>query len=286
MIITNNLSFSYYRKSREVLSNITLNIPSGGIYGLLGPNGAGKSTLFYLLCGLLTPTSGTISVNGHNPRSRAADFLNDIFLVSEEFSLPPVKLEEFVEANAPFYPRFSRDDMVRSLSTFGMTPDVHLAKLSMGQKKRVYMSFALACNTSVLLLDEPTNGLDIPGKRLFRQALIESVGEDRTVIISTHQVHDIEKILDHVIITRDNTVKLDASVADISSKLRFSLTDNRERIANAILSLPAPGGASIIEVATPGDGGETDFSLEMLFELAMEKPEIVDRLFNRPTSNS
>ncbi len=236
MITINNLTFHYGRNTKDVLRNINLNIEEGGIYGLLGPNGAGKSTLLYLLSGLLTPTSGNISVNGLNPRNREVAFLNDIFLVPEEFSLPPVSLESYIEVNAPFYPRFDREAMKRSLEIFGMEGDIHLGRLSMGQKKRVFMSFALACNTSVLLLDEPTNGLDIPGKRLFRQAIIES------------------------------------------------MTDNRAEIDNALLSLPAPGGANIVEIATPGDGGETDINLESLFELAMERPDVIARLFNNPNS--
>ncbi len=284
MITINNLTFHYGRNTKDVLRNINLNIEEGGIYGLLGPNGAGKSTLLYLLSGLLTPTSGNISVNGLNPRNREVAFLNDIFLVPEEFSLPPVSLESYIEVNAPFYPRFDREAMKRSLEIFGMEGDIHLGRLSMGQKKRVFMSFALACNTSVLLLDEPTNGLDIPGKRLFRQAIIESMTDNRAVIISTHQVLDIEKILDHVVITRDSGVKLDGKISEITSKLRFRFTDNRAEIDNALLSLPAPGGANIVEIATPSDGGETDINLESLFELAMERPDVIARLFNNPNS--
>lgn len=284
MIIINNLTFHYGRNTADVLRNINISIGEGGIYGLLGPNGAGKSTLLYLLSGLLTPSSGSITVNGHNPRKREVAFLDDIFLVPEEFTLPSVRLDNFIEVNAPFYPRFDRNSMVRSLEIFGMGSDIHLGRLSMGQKKRVFMSFALACNTSVLLLDEPTNGLDIPGKRLFRQAIIENMSDDRIVIISTHQVLDIEKILDHVIITRDSGVKLDGRISDITAKLRFRFTDNRTEIDNALLSLPAPGGANIVEIATPGDRGETDLNLESLFELTMERPDVIEQLFNKPQS--
>ena len=284
MITINNLTFHYGRFTKEVLRDINLTIGEGGIYGLLGPNGAGKSTLLYLLSGLLTPSSGSITVNGHNPRNREVSFLDDIFLVPEEFTLPSVTLDSFIEVNAPFYPKFDKNAMLRSLEIFGMGSDIHLGRLSMGQKKRVFMSFALACNTSILLLDEPTNGLDIPGKRLFRQAIIENMSDDRIIVISTHQVLDIEKILDHVIITRDSGVKLDERISDITARLRFRFTDNRQEIDSALMSLPAPGGANIVEIAAPGDRGETDLNLESLFELTMERPDVIEQLFNKPQS--
>ena len=160
------------------------------------------------------------------------------------------------------------DDLTRHLSTFEMTTDMDLGKLSMGQKKRVFISFALACNTSLLILDEPTNGLDIPGKRLFRKAVLNGMTDDRTVIISTHQVYDVEKILDHVIITDSNGVMLDASMMEITDRWRFLFTTDRERASHALISLDAPGGYNIVE---PADGeGETEVNLESLFELVRQ----------------
>lgn len=277
MLTIHDITYSYGRKARPVLDHYSLIVAPGTICGLLGRNGAGKSTLLYLVTGLLRPQSGEIEYNGFNPKDRKVDFLNDVFIVPEEFYLPDVSLREFVGINAPFYPRFSKDDLFNHLDTFELTPDAHLGRLSMGQKKRVFISFALACNTSLLILDEPTNGLDIPGKRLFRKAVLNGMTDDKTVLISTHQVYDVEKILDHVVITDTPGVLLDASVTDITERLLFSYTNDRERIRRALISLEAPGGANIIEANY--DRLDSDINLESLFELTRQRPDIVASIF-------
>jgi len=277
MLTVSNITYSYGRKKKPVLENYSLQVKPGTICGLLGRNGAGKSTLLYLISGLLRPQAGTIVYNGFNPIQRNVAFLNDIYIVPEEFYLPNVTLGEFLKVNAPFYPNFSMNDLESHLSTFELSPEIHLGQLSMGQKKRVFISFALACNTSLLILDEPTNGLDIPGKRLFRKAILNGMTDDKTIIVSTHQVYDVEKIIDHVIITDTDGVILDAPMLEITSKLMFNFSADRNRIANALISLDAPGGANIIEIS---DGNtETDVNLESLFELSRQRQDIIHSLF-------
>lgn len=269
MLQVNNITYSYGKKQQPVLRDYSLMVQSGTICGLLGRNGAGKSTLLYLIAGLLRPQMGNILYNGMIPQDRTVQFLSDIFIVPEEFTLPNVTLRQFLDTTAPFYPKFSMNDLTQHLSTFELTPEVHLGNLSMGQKKRVFISFALACNTSLLILDEPTNGLDIPGKRLFRKAVLNGMTDDRTIIISTHQVYDVEKILDHVIITDTEGVLLDASMMDITRQWRFLFTPDRERAARALIALDAPGGYNIVE---PADGEEeTEVNLESLFELVRQR---------------
>lgn len=185
MIEVKNLTFSYSRKKPAVLSDFSINIDKGKVSGLLGKNGAGKSTLLYLISGLLTPKSGEVLFNGTNTRRRLPKTLQEIFIIPEEFDLPSISLLEFVKTNAPLYPRFSIDDMTRYLQLFDMTLDLNLGSLSMGQKKKAYMSFALATNTSLILMDEPTNGLDIPGKSQFRKFIAAGMSEERNIIIST-----------------------------------------------------------------------------------------------------
>ncbi|MEG0039726.1 MAG: ATP-binding cassette domain-containing protein, partial [Bacteroides sp.] len=169
MISVENLSFVYRKSKRAVLHDFSLSLQQGRVYGLLGKNGAGKSTLLYLMSGLLTPKSGKVLFNHTDVRRRLPVTLQDIFLVPEEFELPAVSLVSYIELNSPFYPRFSKEDMMKYLHYFEMDLEVNLGELSMGQKKKVFMSFALATNTSLLLMDEPTNGLDIPGKSQFRK---------------------------------------------------------------------------------------------------------------------
>lgn len=278
MLKIENISYSYGRNKRPALQDYSLEMKEGAIYGLLGKNGAGKSTLLYLVTGLLKPQTGHISYDGMTPWQRKVEFLNDVFIVPEEFFLPNVTLRNFIATTSPFYPNFSMDDLRHYLDTFELTPDVHLGQLSMGQKKRVFISFALACNTSLLILDEPTNGLDIPGKRLFRKAILKGMTDKKTIIISTHQVYDVEKIIDHVIITDNDGVLLDQSIYEVTSKLSFSFTTDRNRAEHALVALDAPGGYNIIE---PNEGDyETEINLETLFEFTRENPKSISKIFN------
>lgn len=158
MLNVNNLTFSYKRRGTLLLDGLSLSLKDGGVYGLLGKNGAGKSTLLYLIDGLLTHNSGTVTFNGVNTRKRLPETLGEIFIVPEEFSFPKITLKRFVKANAGFYPNFSMEDLRRHLEIFEMNPELNLGELSMGQKKKAMMCFALVCNTKLLLMDEPTNG--------------------------------------------------------------------------------------------------------------------------------
>lgn len=213
MISIQNVTFGYNKYS-NVLCNFNLTFQQGGIYGLLGKNGTGKSTLLYLIAGLLHPQGGEVLVDGVPSQQRLPQTMQDLFIVPEEYDLPRISLQKYVEALKPFYPRFSDELLERCLEGFGMTKNLHLGALSMGQKKKVYMCIALATNTRYLLMDEPTNGLDILSKSQFRKVVIGGMTEDKTIIISTHQVHDVEHMLDHVCIIDQNRVLLDAPITE------------------------------------------------------------------------
>ncbi|MDE6320963.1 MAG: ABC transporter ATP-binding protein, partial [Muribaculaceae bacterium] len=192
MLTIKDLSFGYNSKM-PIISDLSMTVDGGTVCGLLGRNGAGKSTLLYLICGLLKPSKGTIDYNGRTPFDRSVPFLQDVFMVPEEFGLPSVSLDDYIKVNEPFYPKFDRDLMNRCLDIFELSPNLNLGELSLGQKKKVYISFAMACNTSLVVLDEPTNGLDISAKRNFRKVVVESMNDDKCIIISTHQVYDVDK---------------------------------------------------------------------------------------------
>lgn len=272
MLNVNDITFSYGRRRPPVLDRFTLRIEHGGIYGLLGRNGAGKSTLLYLMAGLLTPQCGCVLYNGSDMRSRRPSALSDVFIVPEEFNLPPISLREYVRVNSQFYPRFSMADMRSHLSVFDLTDDINLAALSMGQKKKVFMCFALACNTGLLLLDEPTNGLDIPGKSQFRRFAVSSMTDDRIIIISTHQVADINRILDHVVIMDNSHVIYNASVGETLMRFRFGQATGAAELQGAIYRQPSPTGFDAIWPGSPMSGDETELNLETLFNLALTNP--------------
>ena len=222
MLEVKNLSFSYGRRKAKVLEDFSLTLQKGSVYGLLGKNGTGKSTLLYLLAGLLRPQQGNVIYKGMEVIKRRPDTLQDMFLVPEEFALPNVSLKQYVKLNAPFYPSFSEEILKACLRDFDMNEDIHLGELSMGQKKKAFMCFALATNTSLLMMDEPSNGLDIPSKSQFRKVIASGMTDEKAVIISTHQVRDIDSLLDHVLIMDGTNLLLDASVSTICEKLYFA----------------------------------------------------------------
>lgn len=277
MIAFKDVCFSY-RRNVPVLSNLSLQIEPGTICGLLGRNGVGKSTMLYLTAGLLRPRSGQVLCNGYIPSDRQVNFLNDIFIVPEEFDLPPITLDEYVRINSVFYPKFNLDLMHSILEIFALPGNINLGALSLGQKKKAFLSFALACNTSILLLDEPTNGLDITAKRMFRAAITAAMTDDKTIIISTHQVYDVENILDHVVIADNNRILLNRPMIDIQTKLRFGYTQDPEQAKRALFSIPMPGGFNVVEFLDNPDR-ETEVNLETLFELTNSNPELINQLF-------
>lgn len=284
MFLVEDLTFSYARGRENTLSNFSLSLEKGKVYGLLGKNGAGKSTLLYLMSGLLTPKSGRVLYHGVDVRRRLPLTLQDMFIVPEEFELPSVSLQSYVKLNAPFYPRFSEEDMKHYLALFDLNDKIHLGQLSMGQKKKVFMSFALAANTSLLLMDEPTNGLDIPGKSQFRKMIAAGMSDERTILISTHQVRDIDRILDHIVIMDNSHVMLDASVAEICSRFAFVESDDRSLLSSAIYALPTLQG-NLMMLPNEGDA-DTPINLELLFGAVLENPERVAEMFHPEKKNA
>ena len=278
MLQVENISFSYGRRKPEVLSDFSFSLEKGRVYGLLGKNGVGKSTLLYLMCGLLTPKHGRVMYHGVDMRRRLPETLRDVFLVPEEFDLPAVSLVQFVELNSPFYPNFSKEDMMTYLHLFEMDWNIHLGGLSMGQKKKVFMSFALATHTSLLLMDEPTNGLDIMAKSQFRKFIASGMSDERTIVISTHQVRDIDNVLDHVVIMNNSRVLLDESIVRVTERLAFVESDSPALAEEALYKLPTVQGNSLL--LPNREGVETKLNLELLFGAVLADPEKIKDLFH------
>lgn len=274
-LLLNNLSFSYHRKRPPVLSNISLALIQGGIVGLLGPNGAGKSTLLNLIAGLLTPGKGDVTFNGINTRLRLPYTLSQIYLVGEEPTLPKMSLKEFVAKYSVFYPNFRRDIMDNCLNEFDMISPDNLHALSMGQRKKIVLSFAMACRPDVLLMDEPTNGLDIPGKAAFRRIIAQYATDEQLFLISTHQVRDVDTILDRVMIMNQNSFVLNETVERLQQKLRFE-RGLRTSPDNAIYAIPSLNG---VDAVMPNElDSESDLNLELLFEATLKHSSEISRI--------
>ena len=245
MIKIEGLTFSYGKKA-SVFRDFSLEMEAGKVIGLLGKNGTGKSTLLYLMSGLLRPQNGSVWMKGRDVQKRLPVTLEDMYLVPEEFTLPNLSLKQFVKVNAPFYPRFSQELLRTCLADFDLNEDIHLGELSMGQKKKAYMCFALAANTSLLLMDEPTNGLDIPSKSQFRKVIASGMTEEKSVVVSTHQVRDIDRLLDQVVVIDGNEVLLNRSVVDITDKLLFAEQGMNEPTDDVLFVQPSVHGNSVI----------------------------------------
>ena len=274
------IAFNYgWRQQKSVFSDFSLSLERGKVYGLLGLNGAGKSTLIYLMAGLLTPKSGRVTIDGCNVRDRLPSTLGNLFVVPEEFELPRMSLKEYATLNGALYPRFSYDDLLRNLELFDINPEIKsLSSLSMGQKKKVLMSFAFATHTDLMLMDEPTNGLDIPGKSQFRRLVAREMSDNRTIVISTHQVRDIDNCIEHVVIIDHSKVLLDESVASITSKLQFVENATAAEAKSAIYSQPSVTGYSIVAPSNGGD--ETEINLETLFNATLGNRDKITEIFN------
>ena len=264
MIEVNNISFRYPGTKHNVFSNFNMSLEANNIYGLLGKNGTGKSTLLYLISGLLRPANGEVKVDGRLATDRLPEMLKDMFIVPEEFNLPAVTLDTYAKINKPFYTNFSEEVLESCLKDFELPQTLKLNELSMGQKKKVYMSFALAAGTKYLFMDEPTNGLDIPSKTQFRRVIANNMSDERTLIISTHQVHDVETLLDHILILSESEMLLNSSVSNICEHFSFEYRQPQEMDDTVIYAEPTLQGNAVIAKRGENDD-ETQMNLELLF---------------------
>lgn len=262
MISVQNLHFSYKRK--KVFNGLNLQLQPGYIYGLLGKNGTGKSTLLRNISGLLFPDEGKITLNGEVPGKRSPSFLQELFIVAEEFYLPNITTDKLVKYNAPFYPKFNADQFNRYLKEFEIPTENVIQQMSYGQKKKVLISFGLACNTSVLLMDEPTNGLDIMSKSQFRKVIAGALDELKCIVISTHQVKDLENLIDRITIIDEGQILFDQTIESISRNLNFKISFDAGEVQEALYSEASLKGNAIISNNTTGE--ESRLDLEMLYK--------------------
>ncbi len=275
MIEISNLSFSYGAK--RVLENISLKVSEGNIYGLLGENGVGKTTLLTLLCGLKKPEAGTITVDGRNPFNREPSLLADQFYLPDEVIPVHARALDFAKEHGVFWPRFNLEKFRTILSEFEVEPQQRMDAMSAGQLKKAWISFALACNVKYYYLDEPTNGLDIPSKAQFRKAVTKYTSEESALIISTHQVRDLENIIDPIIILDNRAVLVNASVQEITDKLFFDY--GSELNPGALYLEQTPGGC--IQVYPNTSGEESKVNVEAFFNAVHAHKDLVHSMFNQ-----
>lgn len=273
MIEIKNLDFGY--KYQPVFKNISLNFEKGNIYGLLGENGVGKTTLLKLISGLQKPTAGECMVDEVAPFNRWPETLQKVYFISEDFAIPEGTPINNLKELAPFYPNCNEDQFMELCKEMEVDPTRKFAELSFGQQKKCLIATALALNTDYLLLDEPTNGLDIPSKTLFRQVIAKHANENRTIIISTHQVKDVENLIDPIIILDHDEVLLKATFRTITEKLYFDYGTVKDD--NALYSEMIPGG--YVNVTLNPEGVDSKVSVEILFNTVMKNKETIKKIF-------
>ena len=278
MVTLKKVNFGY-RKKNVLFKDLDLELSPGHVYGLLGKNGAGKTTLLKIMSGLLFAKSGEVKTLGFNPALRKPPMLQEIAFLAEELYTPALKVKEYVKAYAPFYPNFNHEQFQEYLNIFEISgQDERIDKMSFGQKKKVMIAFALACNTKILIMDEPTNALDIPSKTIFRKLMASVAAEDRVVIISTHQVRDLHSLIDAIIILDSGKITLNESVESITEKLAFEIIEDLEDAAQILYEEDNVRGKLVVRENIAQK--ETKLDIELLFNAVILNKEKIQHIFN------
>ena len=195
------------------LKNVDLKLESGKIYGLLGPNGSGKTTLLKLLCGLLTPTSGRITILGNEPGVVTKSMIS--YLPDNNYLNSWMRVEQIVEQFKDFYSDFREEAAYRMLEGLGIDRKAKLKNLSKGNKEKVCLILVMSRAAKLYVLDEPIAGVDPATRDYIISTIIGNYDPDATVLLSTHLISDIEQVLDEVIFIQNGEITLRKSVDEI-----------------------------------------------------------------------
>ena len=262
----------------KLFRDLNLTLSAGNIYGLLGKNGAGKTTLLKIIMGLLIPKNGECKVFDYNSKNRSPGLLKQIYFIPEEFFLPSLTIKEYLLLYSGFYPLFDKNLFNNYLEEFSLTDKKKLNNMSYGQKKKFLISFGLSANTKLLIMDEPTNGLDIPGKSQFRKLLISSFDEKRIILISTHQVRDIQQLIDPILILDEGQIIFNQSMEMINKRLKVELSPVLPPENKILFHEKVIGGYALLK---EDNNGSANVDLELLFNAVINNKEKFSGLFNK-----
>ncbi len=275
MVQIRGMSFGYGRK--KLFSGLDLELAPGNIYGLLGKNGAGKTTLLKIICGLRIAQAGSCRVLGHDPSARPAPMLEDICFIAEELAVPALTPAVYEALHAPFYPRFDHQSFGSYLTEFEIPTDKKLSELSYGQKKKFLIAFGLASRCRLLLMDEPSNGLDIPSKSQFRRLLARAGGSDQVILVSTHQVRDMENLIDPIIILDEGKIIFSQAMTAVGARLRAGIEPTEPADDRVLYAEKTLGGYAVLRENRGEE--ETTVDLETLFNAVTAPASKVRALF-------
>jgi len=282
MININQLNFGY-KKKETLFNELDLQLVQGNIVGLLGKNGAGKTTLLKIISGLRFQRTGQCQVMGYDAEKRNPELLREVYFLPEEFYVPAITIAQYVSLNAPFFPNFDKKQFDELVLEFDLPIKNKLTAFSYGQKKKFLIAFGLATNCKLFLLDEPTNGLDIPSKSQFRKILTSSISPDRTFIISTHQVRDMDKLIDPIVILDNGRVIFNHDINKITDTL-FMQIQNDEPDKNDVIHFEKTIGGYMTVKENSGQE-QSLIDLETLFNSVIGAPQKMDELFGNGRSD-
>ena len=202
-----------------VVDNLDLEVQRGQCFGLLGPNGAGKTTALKAILGL-TPFEGQLTVLGKDPRTQRDELMNDVCFIADVAVLPRwIRVSEAIDFVAGVHPRFDRAKCERFLANTQLHPKLRVREMSKGMIVQLHLALVMAIDAKLLVLDEPTLGLDILYRKQFYQRLLEDYfDEEKTILVTTHQVEEIEHILTDVLFIRDGAMVLSSPMEDVAER--------------------------------------------------------------------
>jgi len=275
MIKIENISYGYKPK-QPIFNDISLEV-GNGIYGLLGENGVGKTTLIHLICGLLFPWKGECKIDNCNSVQRSPELLSHYFFLPEEMQMPTESIYQFAARHSVFYPHFNRKEFEQNLEELHIDGKQKLSTVSYGQQKKAMLAYALALHTPLTLLDEPTNGLDITSRQALKRIISRSVDDESTLLISTHQAHDFENLLDHLIILGEGEILLNHSLDEISERLLFVRTASLPE--DSLYSEQDLHG--YFSILSNEEGEENTTDIELLYKAMLQEPERIKMIWNK-----
>lgn len=276
MITLRDVSFGY-SKTDNLFKTLNLHLQPGNVCGLLGKNGAGKTTLLKMIAGLLFAKTGDCTRLGFTVKNREPESLSHLYFVPEEFFVPKLTAKQYLDLYAPFYSHFNTPLFSACMDEFNIADNKLLPTFSYGQKKKFLISFAIATQCKIILFDEPTNGLDIPSKSQFRKLIAANMTDDKLFIISTHQVHDVEKLVDRVVILDDGEIIVNVSLEEITKTISVSQESSEPSLASCIYYEKNMSGYSV--VTENKSNIESSIDLELFFNMVIQNKEKSSQLF-------
>lgn len=222
---------------------------------------------------------------GHSSRERSVPLLRELYYLPEEVQLPATSAVQYLDGAGQFYPNYDATLARQLLKDFDVPPTNNLRRLSMGQKKKVALVLALSLRVPLLLLDEPTNGLDIPSKSKFRQLLVQHISDEQTVLISTHQVRDLEQMIDRLVVLHQNQIICNETIARLESTFYCGTAAEAPHVA-PLYSEPSVWGEVVMTPRTPEATETGGFSMELFFNALMYNTQAVLQHLSQPANDT